>query len=681
MSTPDVSVIIGVYNAMPYLVKCVTSVLEQSIGLDRIEIIAIDDGSTDGSGEQLDLFAASYPVLNVIHQPNSGGPSRPRNVGLDHAAGRYVFFLDADDYLGPEALERLLRMADDNGSDIVLPRPAGVNGRRVARAMFKTTEPKVDLFASEVYRTLSCQKLFRRSFIERLGLRFPEDLRIVEDQFFTAPAFLNAGVISVLADGEYYFLRRRSDGMNITAQLTVPVEVELLERILPLVGRHVEPGPRRDFINRRHFGQMATGVYGPGFLKADRVVQQDALARGKALLAEWYTPGAAQYFSPARRIKFHLVSAGALEPLIEFIRAETAGEEGKDVVDKGRIFAGYRAFRDPALNIPDECFDATAQRKPRHHLGQMSWQGTALRLSGYAYIDHVDTTDPATEVVLRERDSLVEHRLAVEATATPELTTEFGEGRYDYGRAGFAVNIDPSRADNGSPLPSGRWDVFLAVRSQGVVKEVRFGHNRAESIDDSPRTRVLPISGKRGTVVTPYFTKPYGNLTLDVGQKVHRFAPKVRIDRVTWSGHGPTALVITGRADLGKKGELPEAEVRVALSTSGGPAHRLRADLDAGTGDRGFVAVLPLASALGVRPMPHGDWTIGVEFVVAGLTWPIPVPTPAKLPAARWSRNGLPALATVRSNRGDPLILSLTPMSARAAARRVLRAARRRLVG
>ncbi|CAM5249626.1 glycosyltransferase [Streptomyces californicus] len=122
--------IIGAYNAMPYLTKTLTSVVEQTIGRDRLEIITVNDGSTDGTGDELERFAAQYPGLfQVFHQENSGGPSAPRNKGLDNARGKFVFFLDADDYLGAEALERMLAMAEKNNTDVVLGKMVGVNGR------------------------------------------------------------------------------------------------------------------------------------------------------------------------------------------------------------------------------------------------------------------------------------------------------------------------------------------------------------------------------------------------------------------------------------------------------------------------------------------------------------------------------------------------------------------------
>src|SRR3978361_2097462 len=89
---PDVSVVIAVYNTMPYLTECLKSVLGQSIGVDRIEVVAVDDGSTDDSGAELDRWAQRHPgTVKVIHQANSGGPAAPSNRALDVVTGRYVF--------------------------------------------------------------------------------------------------------------------------------------------------------------------------------------------------------------------------------------------------------------------------------------------------------------------------------------------------------------------------------------------------------------------------------------------------------------------------------------------------------------------------------------------------------------------------------------------------------------
>ncbi|MFE1328775.1 glycosyltransferase family 2 protein, partial [Streptomyces sp. NPDC058741] len=202
---PDVSVIIGAYEAMPYLIECLSSVEAQTIDPERVEVIAVDDGSTDGTGDYLEEFAvrAPMPVL-VIRQENSGGPSGPRNVGLGKATGRYVFFLDADDRLGPEALERMVAMADRAGTDVVLGKVEGVN-RSAPKSMWGATVERTDVFSSPIKFTLSAQKLFRRALLDRHGMRFDESLFTGEDALFTMEAYLRADGVSVVADRTCYY--------------------------------------------------------------------------------------------------------------------------------------------------------------------------------------------------------------------------------------------------------------------------------------------------------------------------------------------------------------------------------------------------------------------------------------------------------------------------------------------
>ncbi len=222
VAQPDVSVIIGAYEAMPYLVECLESVQAQTLDPARIEVIAVDDGSMDGTGDRLEEFAKQAPMtVTVIHQENSGGPSGPRNVGLERARGRYVFFLDADDRLGAEALERMVAMADAQRTDVVLGKVVGVN-RNAPKSMWGRTLPRTDVFSSKIKFTLSAQKLFRRELLVRHGMRFDESLRTGEDALFTMEAYLRADGVSVIADYTCYYLVGRTDGKHVTKTGSYP---------------------------------------------------------------------------------------------------------------------------------------------------------------------------------------------------------------------------------------------------------------------------------------------------------------------------------------------------------------------------------------------------------------------------------------------------------------------------
>lgn len=117
---PKVSVVIPVYNTAPYLHQCLDSVLNQT--LREIELICVDDGSTDGSAAILKEYASKSPVsrtsINILTQENAG-QSVARNVGTAHARGEYIYYLDSDDALHPHALERLYQVAEALRLDVL----------------------------------------------------------------------------------------------------------------------------------------------------------------------------------------------------------------------------------------------------------------------------------------------------------------------------------------------------------------------------------------------------------------------------------------------------------------------------------------------------------------------------------------------------------------------------------
>ncbi|MBO5396700.1 MAG: glycosyltransferase [Clostridia bacterium] len=113
---PLISVIIPVYNVEKYLEECVNSVLAQTY--KNIEIILVDDGSTDSSGKLCDSFAENHSNIKVFHKEN-GGQSTARNMGLEKAQGKYIYFLDSDDIIVPDALEKLCAVAEADCADVV----------------------------------------------------------------------------------------------------------------------------------------------------------------------------------------------------------------------------------------------------------------------------------------------------------------------------------------------------------------------------------------------------------------------------------------------------------------------------------------------------------------------------------------------------------------------------------
>ncbi|MER5882266.1 glycosyltransferase family 2 protein [Streptomyces sp. NPDC001941] len=352
--TPDVSVIIGAYDAMPYLVRCLESAEAQTLGAGRMEIVAVDDGSTDGTGAYLEDFAARTAVpMRVIRQANSGGAGAPRNTGLRHARGRYVFFLDADDYFGAEALERLVAMADRAGTDVVLGKVVGVN-RGASQSMWRATVERADVFTSNVKYALSAQKLFRRDLLVRHGMRFDETLCTGEDALFTLEAYLRGTGVSVVADYPCYYLVGRDDGNHLTRRGGYEPRFDSARALMELIARHEPPGRRRDLLMLRPFKVTLLPQFGPGLLGQPEEVLRHKLALAAPLMRQYWTPGVARRLDPEARLRLTCVALerpGELRDVLAYVRRQGAAPV---VRHRGRRYLAYPHFRGGTL--PDGAY-------------------------------------------------------------------------------------------------------------------------------------------------------------------------------------------------------------------------------------------------------------------------------------------------------------------------------------
>lgn len=333
-ATPRVSLVIPVYDPGPYLEACLASVVAQDLPAGALEVIAVDDGSTDGSGATLDAHAREHG-WRVIHQENSGWPGRPRNVGLGHARGTYVFFLDADDELGPEALRRLADFADEHDSDVVVPKMVGVGGRQIVDEVY--AETAVDADRALVFATLTPGKLFRRALLEAEGLRFPEGRIRLEDGQLVARAYLRARRVSIYAGYDCYFLRRREDGGNISYDLSEPEQYTAgIAGVLEVV-REEDPelveAVALDLYLRKALKQLRPSRY-----REYPDERREAWVRAVGELAREYVSEAAERRLGMRvRLRSRLARAGDRAQLEALLRAQEDGADPPAVVRDRRV--------------------------------------------------------------------------------------------------------------------------------------------------------------------------------------------------------------------------------------------------------------------------------------------------------------------------------------------------------
>jgi glycosyltransferase involved in cell wall biosynthesis len=208
------SLVVPVYNVAPFLERCLASVAAQN--LDGMEIVFVDDGSTDDCPAILARYAALHPEMRVIRQDN-GGLSAARNTGLDHIRGEYVAFADSDDWIEPGYYRRLLELARAKNLDMAHGNAMyHFEGRREDHPIYRDDLSTEVMPGREVLRRRLAEKtflhmvwmhLYRRDFIERLGMRFVPRL-IHEDVLWTTRVFLEAQRV-VYDPTPGYFYRQR----------------------------------------------------------------------------------------------------------------------------------------------------------------------------------------------------------------------------------------------------------------------------------------------------------------------------------------------------------------------------------------------------------------------------------------------------------------------------------------
>ena len=185
--SPKISIITPVFNPGDLLSGCLASLEGQTI-FSLMEVVLVDDGSTDGSGELCDRYAERHANVKVFHQPNRG-QAAARNVAIDAASGDYVLLVDSDDAISSDACERLLAAAEESGADVVWGDYAGASlfKGEVAKLAGQGLVPMDRYLRCALHEGLfvitPCVQLVRTSFLREHGVAFREG-RIFEDQLW-----------------------------------------------------------------------------------------------------------------------------------------------------------------------------------------------------------------------------------------------------------------------------------------------------------------------------------------------------------------------------------------------------------------------------------------------------------------------------------------------------------------
>jgi poly(ribitol-phosphate) beta-N-acetylglucosaminyltransferase len=509
-----VSVVVPVYNPGEYFRPCIDSLTSQTMSSDDFEIICIDDGCTDETPALLDELAATHPNIHVIHQPNSGWPGQPRNVGLDAAEGEYVFFCDHDDWLGTEALERLYDFATSCRSDIVLPKMAGLQ-RRIPRVVFAQTVRQCTITDSAIMDSLTPHKLFRREFLNEHHIRFPEGQRRLEDHPFVVASYLLAEVISIYSDYTCYFHIRRLDLANAgLRKANWRGYFDNLAEALDIVVAQTEPGEERDRIFRRWLQvEMVQRLSGRRWLRYREEEASELFKNAHRIAVRYFGKGVIALMQPMQQRIAHALLAGDSAEVGRIAEQAAPWAAHPSVLQVGWVNGNLHISGTVQLSDIEPRAEASARdivEEAEAIFADMPEEPLAEQRF-VAVVGH-----PAPEVLW-----LGMATSAVRVDLTERSTGETWPVRAEVHRMGltatFTAEIDPNTIAGGARLSDGLWDLYVHFGVMGLGMR-----RRALLTKERQPSKPLPEPVEKGPpTMAAYFTHVTSGLCLDVGLVKH----------------------------------------------------------------------------------------------------------------------------------------------------------------
>ena len=197
VNSPLLSVIIPMYNCAPVIVRCL-----DSIDYPDCEIIVVNDGSRDNSAEVVEQYVATHPHVRLINKPN-GGVSSARNLGIQEAIGKYISFIDADDYIVSGGLERIVNLAEEHNADVVKFKNRSVqDSSELDKSSVSDTPMNIEITTGDgvlnrhdISDYIVWDGIYRRTVIIENNILFKTDLCLREDDTFMGMLYCHANVV------------------------------------------------------------------------------------------------------------------------------------------------------------------------------------------------------------------------------------------------------------------------------------------------------------------------------------------------------------------------------------------------------------------------------------------------------------------------------------------------------
>lgn len=265
-NSPFISIIIPVYNVKSYIDICLNSILMQKNSTKTdFEIILIDDGSTDGSGEVCDKCAEDYDFVSVIHKEN-GGAADARNTGINHASGEYLLFVDGDDFISETAIEKITaQIKTDGDCDVTFLNADTVSKNNTVKKwayiydkknIYKKSRGDVLKYLISLSRfpVSPCIKLLKRSFVIEKNIFFTKGI-VCEDVDHMINVLLNADTFNC-CDFPYYYARIDREGSVMSSKSQENCE-KRFNSTLFIVSKWIKTAEEKPELKNTVFGFLA----------------------------------------------------------------------------------------------------------------------------------------------------------------------------------------------------------------------------------------------------------------------------------------------------------------------------------------------------------------------------------------------------------------------------------------
>lgn len=496
---PRLTVVVPFYNVEEYLGACLSSLAEQT--MPDLEVVLVDDGSTDNGPALAQEFADHDPRFRLIRQENAGlGAARNAGIGEAHPGADFLTFVDSDDVVPPGAYARMLAELDRSGSDFatgnVLRLRAG--GELEQSPMFRKPMEKARR-ATHVTRDwillgdrIACNKVFRRTFWDEHAFAFPAGV-LYEDIAVVLPAHFLARSVDVVEEPVYHW--RDRDG-SITTRRAVPRGIRDRVTAVTTVSRFLADRPDLAEAKRRYDAHALSGdlwLFIEALGGGDAEFHEAFLKHAGAFAAT-VEPGVLAGLPLHLRVKWQLIRERRLPELLALLADEKKDRDTYRVTGLLRPRAHHAAVRAP---LPPATTALTSADLPVHaHLTEAVWRDGLLRLTGHAYVRNAPG-GPVRLGWLRSGKRLIP--LRTRPVPGDGATALSGRSLHRYDRAGFEAVVDPRRLTAKGAGSGGRttWKLEAVVVGAG---RPRRGPMRLIGTPAPPavtytdeRTRIVPV--------------------------------------------------------------------------------------------------------------------------------------------------------------------------------------------